>query len=109
MGVVDDRDARLGRLVEDMGELEPPPFAGVPPGFAVRVMERVRSEAAAPAAMSWARAPGWAKVTAILALAAGAALGVGLTALAGETAGSDFDAETTLAERYASALEEAGQ
>ena len=84
--------------------LEEPPFAGVPPGFAARVMARARAEARAPG-WSWAAAPRWAKAAALVALAAGAALGAGLTAAARDTEPL-FEEETTLAERYAAGLAE---
>ena len=103
------------RLRSVWDELEEPPFAGVPPGFSERVMARVRDEAAAPARLSWAGAPRWAKAAAILALSAGAAMGAGLAALAPEAHdsiaadASAFEEESTLAERYLSSLQEADQ
>ena len=102
-----DRRRRALAGLEGIAGLEEPPFAGVPPGFAARVMGRVRAEAASRRGPTWTGAPRWAKAAAILALAAGAALGAGLTALAGDADGSDFETDATLAERYASALEEA--
>jgi len=119
MDVVDDRERSRPpglpglddeRLRSVWDELEEPPFAGVAPGFSARVMGRVRVEAAAPARMSWAGAPRWAKAAAILALSAGAAMGAGLAALAPHDAdASAFEEESTLAERYLSSLQEAGQ
>ena len=127
MDVVDDRERSRPpglpglddeRLRSVWDELEEPPFAGVAPGFSARVMGRVRVEAAAPARLSWAGAPRWAKAAAILALSAGAAMGAGLAALAHhphhsndahDADASAFEEESTLAERYLSSLQEAGQ
>jgi hypothetical protein len=115
MGVVDDRERSSPPGLEDERQrfvwehLEEPPFTGVPPGFSARVMGRVRAEASAPARLSWSGAPRWVKAAAILALSAGAAMGAGFTALARDADGLAFEEETTLAERYASSLEEGGQ
>ena len=118
MDVVDGRERSSPPGLEDerlrslWDELEEPPFAGVPPGFSARVMGRVRDEAAAPARLSWSGAPRWAKAAAILALSVGAAMGAGLTALAHGAHDADasaFEDESTLAERYLSSLQEAGQ
>jgi hypothetical protein len=121
MDVVDDRERSRPPGLEDerlrsvWDDLEEPPFAGVPPGFSARVMGRARDEAAAPARLSWAGAPGWAKAVAIVALSAGAAMGAGLAALAHHPNDADaadalaFEEESSLAERYLSSLEEAGQ
>ena len=86
------------------------PAAAAPPGFAGRVMARVREEAAGP--LSWSLAPRWVRATAAAALAAGIALGAGLAGWqGGATAGGDDGLaalETTLAESYADAVGDLG-
>jgi len=63
--------------------LQPPPGAageaggGVPPGFAGRVMARVRQEAATPR-LSWSTSPAWARAAGAAALVAGLLVGAGL-------------------------------
>lgn len=57
--------------------LSQPPVSPVPPGFAGRVMARVR-ERSGLGTLSWSAAPGWIRATAAAALAAGTALGIGV-------------------------------
>ncbi len=75
------RDSELAaeyeRLERTWSGLELPPAAPVPPGFAGRIMARVRSEKAA-GSLSWAAAPGWVRATAAASLVAGALLGIGV-------------------------------
>jgi anti-sigma factor RsiW len=82
--------AAFRRLEEVWRAADPAPAADgsfasvVPPGFAVRVMARVRREAAgaaAPAALSWSAAPLPVRAAGAAALAAGLVLGAGLATL----------------------------
>ncbi len=78
-------DAGLARELERRRrlweELELPPAAPAPPGFAARVAARARAEAAAG---ELAPLPAWARAAAAVALVAGALAGVGLGRFATE-------------------------
>jgi hypothetical protein len=69
---------RYRRLAARWEQLELPPPAAPPPGFAGRVMAHVRSAAGEGAALSWSLAPTWVRAAAAAALVGGMALGAGL-------------------------------
>jgi anti-sigma factor RsiW len=116
------REPELAALYDRMERswqgLSLPPAAPVPPGFAGRIMARVRSRSA-PGSLSWSAAPGWVRATAAAALVAGAALGLGVgrtwpVTNGGVDAGSEPEpaflsatAEASLAEGYWSLVEDA--
>lgn len=70
--------ARYRRLAAAWEALEAPPASPPPPGFAGRVMARVRERAAAKTAVGWSAAPLRVRAAYAAALAAGVLLGVGL-------------------------------
>ena len=104
------------RLESTWQGLSLPPASPVPPGFAGRVMARVKSKPAA--SLSWSAAPGWARATAAAALLVGATLGIGVgrswPTLArsvdqGSEASQTFlsaTAETSLADSYWNLVED---
>jgi hypothetical protein len=69
---------RLRRLAAVWENLELPPASPPPPGFALRVMARVRRRSAAEAPLSWSAAPRWARAAGAAALAGGILAGVGV-------------------------------
>ena len=69
---------RLRRLAAVWEGLELPPASSPPPGFAMRVMARVRRRSAAEAPLSWSAAPRWARAAGAASLAAGILAGVGV-------------------------------
>ena len=92
--------------------LAAPPASDPPADFTAAVMARLRGQPAGapPAALSWSLAPAWARATAVAALLAGVALGAGAVRglerpVASEESG--LAGETTLAESYWQALDEA--
>jgi len=103
------------RLESAWQGLSLPPASPVPPGFAGRVMARVRGRSA-PGSLAWSAAPGWARATAAAALVAGAVLGVGVgrswPAAASAERGSDTQTflsattETSLADSYWNLVED---
>ena len=66
------------RLAALWGRLEPPPAEPAPPGFAGRVMARVREEAAPRARWAAGLGTSWARAAGAAALAAGIVAGAGL-------------------------------
>lgn len=86
-------------------ELELPPPAPAPPGFAGRVLARARVEERSRLGLPFS--PVWARAAAALALVAGIAGGAGLGWVATEPAATDSETESvawsatsTLAEEY---------
>jgi len=71
-------DPAAGRLAALWELLEPPPAAPAPPGFAGRVMARVREEAAPGARRATGLGTAWARAAGAAALAAGIVAGAGL-------------------------------
>jgi len=85
----DSPAARRGR------ELELPPPAPAPPGFAARVAARAAADARR--SFELPLAPGWARAAAALALVAGIAGGAGLGLLGGATSAAADDESDLLA------------
>ncbi len=110
--------AAYDRLERTWQGLSLPAAPPVPPGFAGRVLARVRSRSAS-GSLSWSVAPGWVRATAAAALVAGAALGIGvgriwpapeLSAEVDSEPSATFltaTAETSLADSYWSLVEDA--
>jgi anti-sigma factor RsiW len=108
-------EALYARMEQSWQGLSLPPASPVPPGFAGRVMARVRGQSAG-GSLSWSAAPGWVRATAAAALVAGAALGLGVgRTLPAANGGIDRDseltflsatAETSLADSYWSLVED---
>lgn len=115
----------LARLERAWAALDDAPAPAVPPGFAGRVMARVREEARndrRSPRLSWLAAPTWARAAGVVALVAGLAAGAGLgagldvgpgggAAAASSTPAADLEAlydsaatAATLAEDYADVL-----
>lgn len=115
----------LARLERAWAALDDAPAPAVPPGFAGRVMARVREEARndqRSPRLSWLAAPTWARAAGAVALVAGLAAGAGLGAglgvgpgggatAASSTPAADLEAvydsaaaTTTLAQDYADVL-----
>lgn len=94
------------RLSRQWQGLELPPAAGAPPGFATRVTARAK---AAVAGGDLRAAPVWLRATAVLALAAGLALGVGAGLWQGAESAEEIElAAPSLAESYWEAVAEDG-
>ena len=110
--------ALYARMERSWQGLSLPPASPVPPGFAGRIMARLRGQSA-PGSLSWSAAPGWVRATAAAALVAGAAIGLGVGRTwpaANGNGGKDSEpepaflaatAETSLAEGYWSLVEDA--
>lgn len=107
-------EAAYAQMERSWQGLSLPPASPVPPGFAGRVMARVRGQAG-PGSLSWSAAPVWVRATAAAALVAGAALGLGVGRTwpapgtidpGSEPEPAFLSAETSLAEGYWSLVEE---
>lgn len=110
---------RLERLRATWGNLELPPPAAAPPGFATHVAALAAEERRQRAhpLLAWSSAPGWARAAAVLALVVGMASGPLLvSALPGSSTGSPaspgepvtaelVSAEPGLADLYLDALQ----
>lgn len=95
--------AAYERLERAWNGLALPGPAPAPPGFAGRVMARVREQ---PPGLSWAGAPAWARAAAVAALLAGVALGAGAGSLWQEPL--EEEDRSSLAESYWSVLDAEG-
>lgn len=97
------------RLQATWDGLSLPPAAGVPPGFAARVVAR-----AVAAPQGFRAAPRWVQAAGALALAAGLALGVGLGLGPGRQADDEIELSApglveTYAESYWDAMSDAAE
>ena len=107
--------AELARLEDVWQAIGPDPSVLPRPGFATAVMARARGEGKPGGAVSWTYAPMWAKAAAVVALAAGVALGSSLMSLGTESqavaattasqSSQVAQVTPTLAEDYADALQ----
>jgi anti-sigma factor RsiW len=94
--------ARFARLNRSWSDLELPPAAAAPPGFAARVLARAKE---AEDRLGWSVAPLWVRATAAAALVLGVVLGADLSLRTGADPGG---APTGIYESYLSMVGDAG-